>query len=125
MADDDEVKPPLTTTDVRAVPLTVAHALSVLKGEGWIRAEGAWILESIPELVDGLMKEAPELRLDYFERDEIVDLITPPVITFAWGCVRSALELLAGLDPPLLVVPKPRLSVVPHPVQDDDPPPAA
>jgi hypothetical protein len=58
------------------VPLTVANALSVLKGDGWIRAEGAWVLENIPALVEELTKEAPELRLDYFEGDEVVDLIT-------------------------------------------------
>jgi hypothetical protein len=47
MADDKLVNPLLTATEVRAVPLTVANALSVLKGEGWIRAEGAWILKNI------------------------------------------------------------------------------
>ena len=125
MADHEEVNPLFTATDVKAVPLTVANALSVLKGEGWIRAEGAWVLESIPELVDELMKEAPELRLDYFERDEVVDLITQPLMTFAWGCVRGALELLAGLDPPLLVVPKPGLSIVIDPVHHDGPTPPA
>jgi hypothetical protein len=61
------------------------------------------------------------MRLDYFEHDEVVDFITQPAITFAWGCVRSALELLAGLDPPLLVVPKPRLFSVTDPVDDDNP----
>jgi hypothetical protein len=120
MANDDKVKP--AAIDVEAVSLTVAHALSVLKSK-WGRAERTWVEDSIPKLVANLMDEAPELRLDYFDREEVAMLVTGPIVEFAWGCVLSALELLAALDPPMLVVPKPPLSVVSGPVNDDDLPP--